>query len=471
MGNLVKKKIKNFLAVTGLLWQFWTSVPSVTNAVNYNTSGLSSELKTQVKLRQQYTSTSDNFEDEAVSIKSENSNRLFFKGDEKINDEFSESSNTNAQQKSINNLNNIQNVSYYLGFCCLIYIKHMYFQDELSLNDSIPELDISQISIKDKIPISISGFASSLGDKFVLKDEGLVTYIKKAFLKLRAGSTSSWNEVAIFGLVVILAIYGPEPLHAFLNKVNPRIPKISTLGPEGYNTFTYPTQKNNNSYLSNTKTVDQCSTHDSASNPIQTQVSGFVKDGKIDLHKCYDEVMRRAKALGCDNWWHCEFERFASLARENGIASRNSAREAISILNGEMLGFYKNARREEYGLNIKGPDFRVEGLGEFKNITHVEVKNPVGSAIKIANGQRGSISKQGKKIGAKIVYQQNYWSNTTKTSELENINPTASLPQSPNNVLGAVDNFDVPSSEKAFMEGSVLNGSKNNTNIIFLNNN
>lgn len=113
----------------------------------------------------------------------------------------------------------------------------------------------------------------------------------------------------------------------------------------------------------------------------------------------------------------------------------------------------------------------MEGLGEFENITHVEVKNPVGSAIKIANGQKGSISKQGKKIGAKIVYQQNYWSNTTKTSELENINPTASLPQSPNNVLGAVDNFDVPSSEKAFMEGSVLNGSKNNTNIIFLNNN
>ena len=113
----------------------------------------------------------------------------------------------------------------------------------------------------------------------------------------------------------------------------------------------------------------------------------------------------------------------------------------------------------------------MEGLGEFENITDVEVKNPVGSAIKIANGQKGNIAKQGKKIGAKIVYQQNYWSNTTKTSELGNINPTASLPQSPNNVLGAVNSFDVPSSEKAFMEKSVLNGSKNNTNIIFLNNN
>ena len=102
---------------------------------------------------------------------------------------------------------------------------------------------------------------------------------------------------------------------------------------------------------------------------------------------------------------------------------------------------YRNAVREDYDLNVNGPDFILEGLGKFQNITHVEVKNPVGSAIKIANGQKGSIAKQGKKIGAKIVYQQNYWSNTTKTSELENLNPTASLPRSPNNILAAVDNI------------------------------
>ena len=204
--------------------------------------------------------------------------------------------------------------------------------------------------------------------------------------------------------------------------------------------------------------------------PTQTQMSGFVKNGKVDLDKCLNEVNRRASEIGWTDF-ECSLERFKALATENGKLTSGTAREAITILQGEMQGYYRNARREDYGLNVKGPDFLVEGLGEFENITHVEVKNPVGSAIKIANGQKGSISKQGKKIGAKIVYQQNYWSNTTKTSELENINPTASLPQSPNNVLGAVDNFDVPSSEKAFMEGSVLNGSKNNTNIIFLNNN
>ena len=202
--------------------------------------------------------------------------------------------------------------------------------------------------------------------------------------------------------------------------------------------------------------------------PTQTQMSGFVKNEQVDVHQCLNEVNQRALAIGCTDF-ECSLERFKALATENGKLT--TAREAITILQGEMLGYYKNARREDYGQNVKGPDFVVEGLEEFENITHVEVKNAVGSAIKIANGQKGSIARQGRQIGAKLVYQQNYWSNTTKTSELKNLNPTASLPESPNNILGAVDNFDVPSSEKAFMEASVLKGSQNNMNIIFLNNN
>ena len=75
------------------------------------------------------------------------------------------------------------------------------------------------------------------------------------------------------------------------------------------------------------------------------------------------------------------------------------------------------------------------------------------------------------KIGAKIIYQQNYWSNTIKTIELEGLRSTALLPQSPNNLLGTVDNFNIRSSKKAFIEASVLEESQNNTNIIFLNNN
>ena len=204
--------------------------------------------------------------------------------------------------------------------------------------------------------------------------------------------------------------------------------------------------------------------------PTQTQMSGFVKNCKVDLHKCLNEVNRRASEIGCTDF-ECSLERFRALATENGELTSTTAREAITILQGEMHGYSTNARRENYGPNITGPDFIVEGLGDYSNITHVEVKNPVGSAIKIANGQKGSITKQGKKIGAKLVYQQNYWSNTTKTSELENLNSTASLPQSPKNVLGSVDLFDVPTHEKALMEGSIMKGTQNNTNIVFLNNN
>lgn len=204
--------------------------------------------------------------------------------------------------------------------------------------------------------------------------------------------------------------------------------------------------------------------------PTQTQMSGFVKNEQVDVHQCLNEVNKRALAIGCTDF-ECSLERFKALVTENGKLTSTTAREAITILQGEMEGHYENARREDYGQNVKGPDFVVEGLEEFENITHVEVKNPVGSAIKIANGQKGSIARQRRQIGAKLVYRQNYWSNISKTSELENINPAASLQESPNNILGVVDNFDVPSSEKAFMEASVLKGSQNNTNIIFLNNN
>ena len=205
--------------------------------------------------------------------------------------------------------------------------------------------------------------------------------------------------------------------------------------------------------------------------PTQTQMSGFVKNGNVDLQKCLNEVNRRASEIGCTDF-DCSMERFRSLAMENGKLTNSTAREAITVLEGEMHGYYRNAKRENYGVNVTGLDFIVEGIGEFENITHVEVKNPVGSAIKIANGQKGSISKQGKKIGAKIDYQQNLWSNPSEISKIPNmtINTNANFPDSPSNVLGLVDNFDVPVHEKAGMEASVLKSYNETKNIIFLNN-
>lgn len=201
----------------------------------------------------------------------------------------------------------------------------------------------------------------------------------------------------------------------------------------------------------------------------QTRMSGFVKNGKVDLDKCLDEVNRRASEIGCTDF-ECSLERFKDLATEDSELTSETAREAITILQGEMHGYYKNARREDYGLNVKGPDFLVEGLGEFENITHVEVKNPVGSAIKIANGQKGNIAKQGNKIGDKLSKQQAKWSNTTFRASLSNLNPNAVFPQSPANTLGLVDEFDVPISEKMIVQTAVENNCTNTSSVIFINN-
>ena len=86
----------------------------------------------------------------------------------------------------------------------------------------------------------------------------------------------------------------------------------------------------------------------------------------------------------------------------------------------------------EYGPNVRGIDFAVDGLGKFENITHAEAKNAVGSAIEIADGFDANIWKQGNKIGKRSVWQKKFWSNKTRTSEVSNIKPDAYLPKSVN---------------------------------------
>jgi hypothetical protein len=175
---------------------------------------------------------------------------------------------------------------------------------------------------------------------------------------------------------------------------------------------------------------NQCPAH-------QTQVSGFVKNGKVDLRKCYDEVIQRSKSFDCENCG-CEFERFKSLAMENGRMDENSAREAITVLHGEILGFYKNSERVYYGKGVYGPDFKVTGQGAYSDVTHVEVKNPVGSDIeKASRNGYSDIVKQGNKLSK----QQSKWSNATFRASLSKIDPNSAFPQSPANTLGLVDDL------------------------------
>ena len=200
--------------------------------------------------------------------------------------------------------------------------------------------------------------------------------------------------------------------------------------------------------------------------PTKIQAAKFVKkDGSIDLQQAFDEVKRKASLIDCGNF-DCSFERFEGLVTECGEPDTGSTRETITILEGEMRGYYRNARREDYGPNVTGLDFVVEELGEFDHITHVEVKGPVGSSI----CPKPTLLKQAKKYVNRVKYQKKFWSDETAVKEkIPHINPE-NLTKSPDNVLGLYDLWDVGTPEKSTVSNAITALSGNDTNIIFLNN-
>lgn len=198
--------------------------------------------------------------------------------------------------------------------------------------------------------------------------------------------------------------------------------------------------------------------------PTQMQAAKFLKNGKVDLQRAFDEVNRRASMIGCENF-DCSFERFKGLATECGNFSLSTTREAITILEGEMRGYFKNARRGDYGPDVTGLDYRVEGLGEFDHITHVEIKGAVSSSIR----PKPTLVKQAKKFVTRMEYQKKFWSNKAKVNEIiPHIRPDA-LPESPNNVLGLYDLWDVGTSEKSTVSNTITTFSENDSNIVILN--
>ena len=199
--------------------------------------------------------------------------------------------------------------------------------------------------------------------------------------------------------------------------------------------------------------------------PTQIQAANFVKNGKVDLPLAYLEVNRRASVIGNENF-DCSFQRFKDLATECGTSKPSTVREAITILEGEMHGYYKNARRVYYGPDVKGPDFAVEGLGKFAHITHTDAKGGVGSSIQ----PTPSINKKAKKYVARINYQKDFWPNGTAVKEkIPHIRPDAYLPKFRDNFLAVYDLWDVQTSEKSEMSNAIIAYSGNDSNFIILN--
>ena len=200
--------------------------------------------------------------------------------------------------------------------------------------------------------------------------------------------------------------------------------------------------------------------------PTQIQAAKFLKNGKVDLQQAFDEVNRRASVISCGNF-DCSFERFKGLATECGNCTPTTTRDAITILEGEMRGYYKNAHRGDYGPNVTGLDYVVEGLGEFAHITHVEVKGAVSSSIR----PKPTLIKQAKKFVERIKYQKDFWSNKTKVNKvISHIRPDAYLPKCPDNVLALYDLWDVGTPEKSTVSDAITAFSGKDTNFVILNN-
>ena len=201
----------------------------------------------------------------------------------------------------------------------------------------------------------------------------------------------------------------------------------------------------------------------------KTQAASFVKNGVVDLHEAYQEVLRRAAKLGAENF-DCSFQRFKELSTEYREPTEVGVREAITGLQGEMLGYYKNLVRGHYGKGVSGPDFKVKGIGKYRHITHIEIKNPVGKAIEEASRGFSNLHKQGENAALKIQNQQKKWSNTTFIENQPHWNASESFPKTPANMLGIVDLFDVPFGEKPIIENSIKNNVQIGSPVIIINN-
>ena len=213
-------------------------------------------------------------------------------------------------------------------------------------------------------------------------------------------------------------------------------------------------------------------------NPFEIQINKFIsKDGVINLDACFMEVRRRANKLGQTNF-DCSFQIFKDLATDAELNQITpiSAKEAISALNGEMLGYYTNARKIDYGEEVTGLDFMVDGIGKFQHITHLELKNPVGVNLskKNADTLSGTIDRIVKQLLRKVKFQKIFWpkTNTDIINKLPKLDLLASRPETPSNILMLFDLFDVQNvTEKSLLQEGLTEGLNNDLNILFINNN
>lgn len=156
----------------------------------------------------------------------------------------------------------------------------------------------------------------------------------------------------------------------------------------------------------------------------------------------------------------CSESKFKKLAYDpvRKDFTRESIDEARAGVQAEQEKKIKNPTRpSESQTKLINLDLIITGPFPW---THLDIKNPIGSAALIKQGQTITLEEMAYKLGQKIVKQKNLYVGLPGG------------PVGPENVLHIVDLCYVPSHEKSIVKQNVLQGARNNgsdTGILFLN--
>lgn len=184
------------------------------------------------------------------------------------------------------------------------------------------------------------------------------------------------------------------------------------------------------------------------------------KDGTVSINQCLNEIHRRAKELGNYDF-NCTPQRFMELAGELGpwqSTDSQGARESIVVLQGEIEGHWTNSRRLNYGNGIKGPDFGVDGIGEYLDVTHVELKGPISQFIKRASNPAHppiTVKNDSKDMMSNSKNLVKFWTSANKNEIEKRIDPLALIPKSSTNILCTFDFADVSIKEMEYYKGNI----------------
>lgn len=311
-----------------------------------------------------------------------------------------------------------------------------------------PAIDVPKP--RDKITYS-SGkeISSDLLPLMVLYSNNFVNdELVKKIIKLNGGDDSLLVKLIWISLLVYGIANFPNEAEAFLNALvqanNPNVPHIQKPGFIDWHRDTIDgtsrVQAQKGFSIGN---ADRWPWH-RPNGDVCSQSQSFVdKDGTINVQRAYQEVLRRTRN---SSDFRCSYNRFKELCIECGEMTPKSCGDAITALQLEADGIVTNVRRDPIAQasGVKGADFLIDS-GPNGNETHLEIKSPVSSKIRLIETGKSSHMKQAKLIAGKIEWQIRNWS---KPISERPVNQFITTPKRAQDVFVVIDEMNVPVDEK-----------------------